>query len=68
MASPPPAPHSVSEVNLGGHITADAVEFGRAMEKYQRRAGRRYPTWLEVLNIARDLGWSKHVIESNRDG
>ena len=43
----------------GSEMTADQVEFLLAVASYQRRFGRRYPTWLEILHIAHCLGYRK---------
>lgn len=45
----------------GSDMTAEQVEFLLAVAAYQRRFGRRYPTWLEVLHIAHCLGYRKVV-------
>jgi len=37
----------------------DEVEFMRAMDDYKRRSGRPFPTWSEVLEVVRDLGYRK---------
>ena len=37
----------------------DEVEFMRAMDDYKRRSGRQFPTWSEVLEVLRDLGYRK---------
>lgn len=39
--------------------TDDEVEFMRAMDDYKRRSGRQFPTWSEVLEVIRDLGYRK---------
>lgn len=39
--------------------TGDEWEFLTAMDRYQRRTGRRYPTWREVLAVLRALGYRK---------
>jgi hypothetical protein len=39
--------------------TGDEWEFLKAMERYQRRANRRYPSWREVLRVLRALGYRK---------
>ena len=41
------------------------VEFMRAMDDYKRRSGRQFPTWSEVLEVIRDLGYRK-VAEPTR--
>ena len=43
----------------GSEITAAETEFLLAVRSYQRRFGRRYPTWREVLHVARCLGYRK---------
>ncbi len=37
----------------------DEIEFMRAMDDYKRRSGRQFPTWSEVLEVVRDLGYRK---------
>jgi hypothetical protein len=43
----------------GAAMTDDDTEFLRAIAAYQKRFGRRYPTWLEVLTVVRCLGYRK---------
>ncbi|MDY3554824.1 hypothetical protein R5W24_003953 [Gemmata sp. JC717] len=43
----------------GGDMADDEVEFLRAIAEFQKRFGRRYPTWLEALHVARCLGYRK---------
>jgi hypothetical protein len=43
----------------GADMTDDETEFLLAVASYQKRFGRRYPTWREVLNILRCLGYRK---------
>jgi hypothetical protein len=35
------------------------VEFMRAMDDYKRKSGRPFPTWSEVLEVVRSLGYRK---------
>jgi hypothetical protein len=35
------------------------LQFSRAMEDYKRRSGRMFPTWSEVLEVLRSLGYEK---------
>jgi hypothetical protein len=35
------------------------LEFMQAMQEYKRRSGRMFPTWSEVLEVLRELGYSK---------
>lgn len=39
--------------------TGDEIEFMRAMDDYKRRSGRQFPTWSEVLEVVRSLGYSR---------
>jgi hypothetical protein len=39
--------------------TEDEVEFMGAMDHYKRRSGRQFPTWSEVLEVVRSLGYRK---------
>ncbi len=39
--------------------SADEVEFMRAIDDYKRRSGRMFPTWSEVLEVVRELGYQK---------
>jgi hypothetical protein len=39
--------------------TADEIEFMRAMDDYKRRSGRQFPTWSEVLEVVRSLGYHR---------
>ena len=37
----------------------DALRLGEAMDAYKRLSGRMFPTWSEVLEVLRDLGYEK---------
>lgn len=37
----------------------DEVEFMKAMDEYKRKSGRMFPTWSEVLEVVRSLGYAK---------
>lgn len=39
--------------------TDDEIEFMKSMDIYKRRAGRQFPTWSEVLEVLRNLGYRK---------
>ncbi|MCS7022320.1 MAG: hypothetical protein NZU63_10890 [Gemmataceae bacterium] len=43
----------------GSGYRPDEEEFLRAMALYQKRQGRRYPTWCEVLYVLHCLGYRK---------
>lgn len=35
----------------------ERTEFLRAMDKYKRKTGKTFPSWSEVLEVLRSLGW-----------
>ncbi len=39
--------------------SGDEVEFMSAMDVYKRKSGRPFPTWSEVLEVIRSLGYRK---------
>jgi hypothetical protein len=39
--------------------TRAEMEFMQAMHEYKQRSGRMFPTWSEVLEVLRDLGYEK---------
>lgn len=39
--------------------SGDEVEFMNAMDDYKRRSGRQFPTWSEVLEVVRSMGYRK---------
>jgi len=48
-----------SEVHPGSHITDEEWAFLKAMEAYQRKWRRRYPSWREVLYVLHCCGYRK---------
>ena len=39
--------------------TDDEIEFMKAMDAYKRSSGRPFPTWSEVLEVVRNLGYHR---------
>ena len=39
--------------------TPDEIEFMTAIDKYRRESGRPFPTWSEVLEVVRAIGYQK---------
>lgn len=39
--------------------SGDEIEFMRAMDEYKRKSGRQFPTWSEVLEVLRAVGYRK---------
>uniref|UniRef100_A0A7C2NX82 Uncharacterized protein n=1 Tax=Schlesneria paludicola TaxID=360056 RepID=A0A7C2NX82_9PLAN len=40
----------------------DEIEFMKAMDDYKRKSGRMFPTWSEVLEVVRGLGYTKPTL------
>lgn len=43
--------------------TGEEIEFMTAIDRYRRDAGRPFPTWSEVLEVLRGLGYTKIRME-----
>jgi hypothetical protein len=43
----------------GADVTPEELEFLKAMERFQSRHHRRYPTWREVLFVLKSLGYRR---------
>ena len=39
-------------------LEVERVEFLRAMDRYKRKTGKTFPSWTEVLDVLRSIGWS----------
>ena len=39
--------------------TDEEIDFMKAMDDYKRKSGRQFPTWSEVLEVIRSLGYRK---------
>ncbi len=48
----PKAPEADPEV-----LEYERTEFLRAMDKYKRKTGKTFPSWTEVLDVLRNIGW-----------
>lgn len=55
-------------VNAGSEYSDEEREFLLAVERYKRERNRPFPTWVEVLRIAKALGWRKVVDENEVSG
>ncbi|MBM3984722.1 MAG: hypothetical protein FJ296_03370 [Planctomycetes bacterium] len=48
-------------------IEYERTEFLRAIDRYKRRTGKTFPSWTEVLDVLRSLGWvSPAKLEAER--
>jgi hypothetical protein len=39
----------------------ERLQFLRAMDSFKRRTGKTFPTWTEVLEVLRSIGWMSAV-------
>lgn len=56
--------YAINERAEGGSVgpdvySADEVEFMNAVDRYKRERNRPFPTWDEVLAVAKSLGYRK---------
>ena len=48
-------------------LELERTQFLRAMDRYKRKTGKTFPSWSEVLDVLRDLGWvSPARVQSER--
>lgn len=57
VRSTPPA--FVLQPACGPDRSSAENEFMAAMQRYKQQSGRMFPTWSEVLEVLRDLGYQK---------
>ena len=38
-------------------LEQERLDFLRAMDRYKRKTGKTFPTWTEVLEVLRSIGW-----------
>lgn len=53
------AAYGSHEINMGADYTEEEVEFIKAMERFMREKKRRFPTFVEVLQVAKSLGYQR---------
>ena len=42
-------------------LELERLQFLRAMDSFKRRTGKTFPTWTEVLEVLRSIGWMSAV-------
>ena len=57
--NPRRTPIGCEEIFPGWDYTDEEREFLVAIDRYKRLRRRPHPTWREVLNVLRQLGWRK---------
>ena len=58
LATSPRAPTHLPQM-VSAPREDEVLRLREAMENYKRSSGRMYPTWSEVLEVVRDLGYQK---------
>lgn len=43
----------------GSELTREAIAFGKAMERFKQKRGKRFPTWTDALDVLKSLGYRK---------
>ncbi len=51
--------HATSRIDVGANYTPDELEFLKAVEAWKRRTRRQFPTCVDYLRIALELGYAK---------
>jgi hypothetical protein len=50
-------------------LELERLQFLRAMDSFKRRTGKTFPTWTEVLEVLRSIGWMSSVqLEQQKTG
>jgi len=49
-------------------LELERLQFLRAMDSFKRRTGKTFPTWTEVLEVLRSIGWMSGVQLEQRVG
>ncbi len=50
-----------NELYPGSDLHGDEWEFAKAMAAFQKATGRRYPSWREVLQVVKALGYRRET-------
>ena len=52
--------------HIGIELTPEDVEFGKAMERFKRLHGVRFPSWSDALFVAAQLGYRRVAEPENK--
>ena len=44
-----------------GLMEVERLQFLKAMDRYKRKTGKTFPSWTEVLDVLRSIGWISQV-------
>lgn len=58
MAVAIPVPEDKSVTN-GAELSAEVLEFVTAIDEYKRKRNRKFPSWTEILEIVKALGYQR---------
>ncbi len=58
-----PTPANSTGDHSQSHSDAE-LEFMAAIQEYKARSGRMFPTWSEVLEVLREIGYQKPLLVS----
>jgi hypothetical protein len=61
MPLPPPTPQRVAREGEEDELPDEVLEFVRAIDAYKRAKGRQFPSWSEVLDVLKQLGYERRT-------
>jgi len=61
MPLPPPTPQRVAREGEEDELPDEVLEFVRAIDAYKRAQGRQFPSWSEVLDVLKQLGYERRA-------
>lgn len=59
-------PDGILETHVGADYSDDERAFLKAMDRYKRENRRPFPTWREVLDVLKGLGYRKAPTDAER--
>lgn len=61
MPLPPPTPQRVTREGEEDELPDEVLEFVRAIDAYKRAKQRQFPSWSEVLDVFKQLGYERRA-------
>jgi hypothetical protein len=55
------------KVNIGADYTAEEVEFLQAVRRFMQQKRTKFPTFVEILNVAKSLGYERRNDASTQE-
>ena len=61
------SPKAGGDEDDGELLEVERVEFLKAMDAYKRKTGQTFPSWTEVLDVLRSIGWLSPMRIADRE-